>query len=110
MPQFIDDIDAIEYARSQWDDGAQRMERFTRDSRRRTVLEHVVDRITAELDKRVGQSFGMLDLVRAYDGAETWALALVHEAAPDDAWAWDLGVVLDAAFSRYVVRAQDYEP
>ncbi len=28
--------------------------------------------------------------------------------APDDPWAWDAGVVVDAAFARYLREASDY--
>ena len=30
------------------------------------------------------------------------------ETAPEDPWAWDAGVVVDAAFARYLREAADY--
>lgn len=110
MNRFADPDVSVEYARSQWIEGERRIGRFTGDSRRRVVLERVVDTITAELDRRMGQTFSMAELVRAYEGAESWCQQIAHRIAPDQPWAWEMGTVADAAFHRYARRAQDYKP
>lgn len=97
-------------ARRQWRDGEERVLRFTADSKRRMLLERIIDSLSAELTRRIGQTFSMGELASMYDGAETWAQPIVHAGAPEDVWAWDMGVVLDAAFFRFERQALDYTP
>jgi len=106
--RFSEDNDTIEYARRQWEDGNDRLERVDAESNKRAVLEDVVDGILVEVEKRVGQSFDTLDLIDAYTGADTWALPVTHKVAPEVPWAWTLDIVLDAAFFRYSRRARDW--
>lgn len=109
MGPFADPHEAATYARSQWEDGEYRLTSVANDSRRARVLEDVVDALLYELEKRIGQTFTTAELAREWEGAESWCLSVVHETAPEDPWAWDLGLLQGAAFHRYSRRAQDYQ-
>lgn len=98
------------YARLQWEAGEARLERFTEDSRRRALLEDMIEALTGALQQRAGQTIGLEDLAELYTRADGWAQQIVHRMAPEDPWAWDLDVVLDATFHRYARRAWDYVP
>lgn len=106
--QFADEDATIDYTSRQWEAGADRMLRYTSDSRKRAVLERVVDGMTAELERRIGQTFTSAELVREYDGAERWSTDVAHECAPEQPWAWDMDIVLNATFHRFARRAVDY--
>lgn len=106
---FTEPETAVEYARSRWEEGEQRVQRAAPDSRRRDVLEEVVAALLQELEKRVGQTFTTLDLATIQDEAEPWCTRVAHEVAPDDPWAWELDTVQNAAFHRYARRASDYQ-
>jgi hypothetical protein len=72
------------------------------------VLERVADRIYAELRRRLGSAFTTGELVELYERDTAWAEQLAVLTAPDDPWAWDPRIVVDAAFARYVREAADY--
>lgn len=97
-------------ARRQWREGEGRMDRFSTDSKRRALLESIVDALMQEVQRRIGQTFSMNELANLYEGAEAWAQPIVHAQAPEQVWAWDMGVVMDAAFFRFERRALDYTP
>lgn len=109
MVPLSDAYDAASYARSQWEEGEHQVQRVAPDSRRRAVLEEVVDGIGYELEKRLGQTFTTGQLADAWDGAESWCMEVAHRTAPEDPWAWDMSVVQGAAFYRFSRRAQDYQ-
>lgn len=98
------------YQRLQWEAGEHRLERYTMDDWRRQLLEDMIENLGKELQKHVGQSFGLERLADVYSKADGWAQPLVHDLAPEDPWAWDLDVVLDAAFHRHARRARDFTP
>lgn len=95
----------LETSLHHWQDG----ERSLRDAppEQRATLERVCDRIYAELRRRLGGSFGALELVALYDQGTGWCLQLAAAVAPDAPWAWDARVA-DAAFHRYLREASDY--
>jgi hypothetical protein len=98
--------DTFDNAAFQWAEGARRLSEAPPD--RRATLERVVDRIVAELRKRLGGPFTAAELARLYDEqGTTWLVDLAASEAPDDPWAWDHRVA-DAAFARYVREATDY--
>ena len=43
-----------------------------------------------------------------YVGGTGWYLPVAMRVAPQDPWAWEAGLVLDAAFARYLREAADY--
>ena len=97
---------SFETAGAQWDDGQRRL----RDAppELRPVLERVVDRIVAELRRRLGGRFTTDELVELYGRGTDWTLQLAVDAAPEQPDAWNAAVVADAAFARYVREAADY--
>lgn len=109
MTSFPDTDTDLDYARGQWEDGEARLQHVATDSSRRATIEDVVDGIMVELERRIGQSFSSVELVRAYERSEAWCLELAHRVAPDHPWAWNLDVVQASAFHRFARRAQDYQ-
>jgi hypothetical protein len=72
------------------------------------LLERVVGALVAELRRRLGAKFSVEELAQLYEHGSAWCLQLAMEVAPDDPWAWDSGIVVDAAFGRYLREATDY--
>jgi len=90
----------------QWREGERRLGRAERDEAR--VLERVTQRIFEELRRRLGGAFMVDELVALYDEGTGWAEDVAKRVAPDDPFAWDARVVVDAAFARYVREAVDF--
>lgn len=93
-------------ARPQWLEGERRLEQASHEQRR--VLDRVVERVYAELRRRLGSAFTTEELVALYEGGTPWAEQLAMEAAPEHPWAWDPRTVVDAAFGRYLREAADH--
>ncbi|HEX8121927.1 MAG TPA: hypothetical protein VF549_11750 [Solirubrobacteraceae bacterium] len=98
--------DAFLTAMHQWKEG----ERLLRDAPadRRRALERIVDRVVAELRRRLGSRFESDELVALYDQGTTWVIEIATRVAPEDPEAWDPRVTADAAFARYLREASDY--
>jgi hypothetical protein len=96
----------LETAFYQWQQGERRL----RDAptERSRMLERVTEAIVAELRRRLGGRFSALELAELYEAGTTWCLQVAMRVAPEDPWAWDAGVVADAAFARYLRDAADY--
>jgi hypothetical protein len=75
---------------------------------RRPLLERVVAALVAELRRRLGGRFSAEELVGLYEQGTTWCLQVAMKLAPEEPWAWEAGVVVDAAFARYLREAADY--
>ena len=97
--------DAFVTAAYQWKEGERRL-RDAPPERRRT-LERVVEKVHAELRRRLGSRFVTAELVALYDEGTGWATDIATRTAPDDPEAWDPRLA-DAAFARYVREASDY--
>ena len=69
-----------------------------------------VDAVTAELRRRVGQTFTLAELAAAYAGAERWSRDAVASSAPPAGWPRTLALVEAAAFHLYARGAVDYTP
>jgi len=95
-----------ETALDQWEAGHTRLALASPDER--PVLERVTRAIEAELRRRLGGAFTVDELVVLYDEGTSWCTDVALEVAPDDPYAWDLRVVADAAFSRYLRGASDF--
>lgn len=93
-------------ARQQWREGERRLGGAPREQQR--VLDRVVERIYAELRRRLGSAFTIDELVGLYDDGTVWAEQLAMEVAPDHPWAWEPRTVVDGAFARYLREASDY--
>lgn len=100
----------VEIARQEWEESHRRLEGERSDRGRYATLLAQTDVVNAELRRRVGSTFTLDELVRAYDDAERWGREAVAERAHGTGWPRDLTLVLGAAFHRYQTGALDYEP
>lgn len=93
-------------ALAQWREG----ERRVRDAppAEQDVLERIVARIGAELRRRLGGPYTSEEVVDLYMRGTDWATDIAARTAPDQPWAWDPRLVVDAAFGRYVRGARDF--
>ncbi len=96
----------MENALYQWRRGERRLGEAPAE--RSAVLERVTAALVAELRRRLGGRFSAAELVALYEGGCGWCLQIAMRIAPDDPWAWEAGVVVDAAFNRYLREASDY--
>lgn len=97
---------SFENANYQWQQGERRLR--SEPAERRPLLERVTDALVAELRRRLGGTFSSDELVALYELGTAWCLQVAMKIAPEDPWAWDAGVVVDAAFGRYLREAADY--
>jgi hypothetical protein len=95
----------IEYTRLLWEDGERRLGEVPAERRR--PLERVVERLVAELRRRLGGAFSAEELADLYEGSNAWTMALAVTTAPKEPIAWEQWVA-DAAFCRYVRDATDW--
>lgn len=89
----------------QWLEGERRLEHL--DATQRIAADRVVDRLVAELRRRLGSAFTTDELIALYDQGTSWCLDIAADMAPGAPWAWDARV-FDAAFARYVNFAVDF--
>jgi hypothetical protein len=90
----------------QWEDGLRRL--AAAPPEQRPVLERVSRRVEDELRRRLGGAFTTAELVELYDAGTGWCSDVAVATAPEDPFAWDVRVVGDAAFGRYVRAATDF--
>jgi hypothetical protein len=101
---------ALETVRQEWEEGNRRFEEALRDPRERERLLAQLNVVTDELRKRIGQTFTLDELARAYGGADRWVRESVEERAGTPGWPRLATVVQDAAFHLYQRGALDYTP
>jgi hypothetical protein len=97
---------SFENALYQWQQGQRRLK--SEPAERRSRCERVTEALVAELRRRLGGRFSSDELVELYGRGTTWCLQVAMKTAPDDPGAWEAGVVVDAAFCRYLREAADY--
>ena len=97
---------SYETAIYQWRQGERRLAQAPVE--RLSLLERVTAALVAELRRRLGGRFSTDELVQLYEQGTSWSLQLAMKLAPEDPWAWDAGVVVDAAFARYLREAADF--
>ena len=100
----------IESARREWEEGQRRLLEHAGDLREQERLLAQVDAVTEELRRRVGGTFTLAELTRAYAGAEAWSREIVSQRAPAPGWPRTLALVEAAAFHVYARGALDYVP
>jgi hypothetical protein len=100
----------VDLARQQWEDGLRRIERSRSDPDTYARLHAQVELVAAELRRRIGAIFTLSELARAYDRADDWAEAVLHDARDEDAPPPEAATVADAAFHIYARGASDYTP
>lgn len=98
----------LELVRHEWEDGSRRLENERGDRARYARLVDQVGVVVDELRRRVGSTFTLAELARAYRDAEAWARQSVADRAPGPGWPRDLSLVLAAAFHVYQRGASDY--
>lgn len=96
----------VESARFDWDEGRARLSQPAPPAVVR-ARRRIVDAVHDELRRRVGATFTLADLARAYRDAPDWYLDLASRTAPREPDAWDPAVALDAAFGTYSRGASD---
>jgi hypothetical protein len=97
---------SFENAIYQWQQGDRRLRAAPPERCR--LSERVTDALVAELRRRLGGRFSAAELVELYQAGTAWCLQVAMSVAPDDPSAWEAGVVVDAAFARYLREASDY--
>ena len=97
---------AFETAMEQWQAGVRRLEEAPFDER--PILEAVTREVHAELRRRLGSTFTTEELAELYDSGTSWVSDIAIAVAPEAPFAWDVRIVGDAAFARYVREATDY--
>ena len=100
----------IETARREWEEGYRRLQAEAGDRLRYERLMVQVEVVSAELRRRVGQTFTLAELVEAYGAAERWSRDAVAATQPPPGWVSTLSLVEGAAFCLYARGAVDYEP
>jgi hypothetical protein len=105
-------VTALGAARNQWEEGRRRLANEGEDTARSRHLLLLVDAVTEELRRRVGQNFTLAELADAYTWAEDWVREVIVRSAPARSRAGikDTALVQDAAFARYAQGATDYRP
>ena len=101
---------SVDHVRSEWEDGYRRYEQALQQDAHPDRLEAQFDVLAAELRRRVGSTFTLGELVRAYEDADAWALQAIEERAPAPGWARTVSQVTDAAFHVFARGAVDYSP
>jgi len=96
----------VEHARQQWEEGHRRLQSYSSDQALYHRLRTQVDAVVDELNRRVGQTFTLAELVAAYRDADHWLVEVTSPAAR----AGDRAVVEDAAFHQFARGAVDYVP
>jgi len=89
-----------------WRAGERRVEEAPPSER--FELERVVSALVAELRRRIGSTFTVDELACFYDQGTDWCLEVAQRTAPEAPYAWDMSLVADAAFNRYLRSATDY--
>jgi hypothetical protein len=101
---------ALDQTRREWEQGHRRLQQEIREAPRGATLLAELDAVTAELRRRLGQTFTLAELADAYVVSEAWAREAVAETEPADGWPRRLATVTEAAFYLYSRGAVDYEP
>ena len=96
---------SYETAIYQWQQGERRLLAAAPEQ---ATLERVTGALVSELRRRLGGRFAAEELVDLYERGTAWCLQVAMKLAPEDPWAWEAGLVVDAAFARYLREAADY--
>jgi hypothetical protein len=99
-------VSVFDNAIYQWQQGERRLSQAAPE--RSPLLQRITDTLVVELRKRLGGRFSAEELAELYGRGTSWCLQLAIDIAPQDPWAWDSGIVIDAAFARYLREATDY--
>jgi hypothetical protein len=101
---------ALDQTRREWEQGHRRLQQEIRETPAGESLIAELDAVTAELRRRVGQTFTLAELADAYAASEAWTRQAVAETEPAGGWPRRLATITEAAFYVYSRGAVDYEP
>lgn len=100
----------VESARLEWEDAHGRFERELRDPARAEALAHELEIVLRELRRRLGATYSLEELDRAYREADSWVRDALMEHATRRDWSRTQSLVEGAAFHVYSRGAVDYRP
>jgi alcohol dehydrogenase class IV len=100
----------IEAVRREWEEGYRRFEDAARDPVAGERLYAQLEVVTAELRRRIGQTFTLDELAVVYERADVWVRDAISEHAATPGWPRTVAIVEDAAFHLYQRGAVDYSP
>ena len=100
----------IELARQQWHEVSRRVERTRGEPTRYAHLHWQIGVVSAELRRRLGQTFTLDELADIYSAADEWTRVVLHAADPEGPPPMEATTVADAAFFLYARGASDYTP
>ena len=101
---------ALETVRQEWEEGNRRFEQALEDPAARPHLLGQLEIVTDELRKRVGQTFTLDELARAYGDADRWVRDAIEERGATPGWPRTVSLVEAAGFYLYQRGAVDYSP
>jgi hypothetical protein len=99
-----------EAVRREWEDGYRRFESAAREPVAGERLLAQLEVVTAELRRRIGQTFTLDELAAAYERSDAWVRNAISEHAASPGWPRNVALVEDAAFHLYQRGAVDYSP
>ena len=100
---------AVETTRREWEEGYRRLEAVADDQVLYNRLRDQVGVVIDELRRRIGETFTLGELVRAYEHSDRWSREALDERGDPRAYR-DAALVGDAAFHLYSRGASDYRP
>jgi hypothetical protein len=100
---------SVRLAREDWRAGERTVERVLADPQRAPTARSLMQELERELRRRLGQTYTLAALVKAYDDADRWARAAAQRVAPGIGWAQD-SAFADAACARAARNARDWKP
>jgi anti-sigma factor RsiW len=101
---------AVENARQEWEESSRRLEAQARDQAHHERLLRQVEAVSAELRRRIGETFTLAELVDVYTGADDWSREAVAQTSPPPGWTSTVAFVAGTAFHDYARGAVDYVP
>jgi hypothetical protein len=99
-------VSGFDNAIQQWRQGERKLSQAPAEQS--ALLQRITDALVVELRKRLGGRFSAEELSELYGRGTSWCLQLAMDIAPEDPWAWDSRLVVDAAFARYLREATDF--
>jgi hypothetical protein len=100
---------AVETTRREWEESYRRVQAFSDDSTLYDRLMNQIGVVIDELRRRIGETFTLDELVRAYDNSDRWSREALEEHGDPRAYRY-ASLVGDAAFHLYSRGASDYRP
>ena len=101
---------AVDSAREEWAEAHRRLESAKGDRPSYERLMRQVEIVTAELRRRVGQTFTLAQLAAEYGAADEWAREALLDGDLAPGAAASAALVQGAAFHLYARGAVDYRP